>query len=307
MHRPTPSTELTISALARDTGISKETLRAWERRYGFPNPSRNAHGDRIYPAEQAAKLQLMKRLIDQGMRPSQIAGLTLGDIQAIADQKYAEADRLGEVLNSGLLHLSSTIQCQTSAQLKQALGQRLLAQGLKNFILQTVAPLTTFVGEEWLKGNLTIADEHFYTDCVSNLLRHALTQLDSGLENRAPKILMTTFPNELHGLGLQMAQCIMALEGAKTVALGTNTPIIEIVHAAKAHNADIVALSFSSTQNQKSVITGLRELRHSLPDHIAIWSGGRAEALCKVEAQTSVVIQELGDIASHIRQWQATH
>lgn len=31
-------TLLSIAAVERDTGLTKDTLRVWERRYGFPTP-----------------------------------------------------------------------------------------------------------------------------------------------------------------------------------------------------------------------------------------------------------------------------
>jgi hypothetical protein len=48
-----------ISAVERDTGISKDLLRAWERRYGFPAPLRDLSGERVYPAEQVQRLRLL--------------------------------------------------------------------------------------------------------------------------------------------------------------------------------------------------------------------------------------------------------
>ena len=47
---------LSIAAVERDTGLSKDTLRVWERRYGFPSPERDAAGDRLYPPAQVARL-----------------------------------------------------------------------------------------------------------------------------------------------------------------------------------------------------------------------------------------------------------
>jgi DNA-binding transcriptional MerR regulator len=38
-----------IAAVERDTGIGKDTLRVWERRYGFPQPGRDSFGERSYP------------------------------------------------------------------------------------------------------------------------------------------------------------------------------------------------------------------------------------------------------------------
>ena len=60
---------LSIAAVERETGISKDALRVWERRYGFPMPTRNAFGERVYPAAQVGRLRMIRRLMDQGMRP----------------------------------------------------------------------------------------------------------------------------------------------------------------------------------------------------------------------------------------------
>lgn len=64
-----PKVLLPINAVERETGISKELLRMWERRYGFPSPERDAQGDRIYPPDQVNKLRVVRRLIDAGFRP----------------------------------------------------------------------------------------------------------------------------------------------------------------------------------------------------------------------------------------------
>ena len=45
-----------IAAVERDTGLSKDVLRMWERRYGFPTPERDGNGDRLYSAEQVERL-----------------------------------------------------------------------------------------------------------------------------------------------------------------------------------------------------------------------------------------------------------
>ena len=51
---------LNISAVERETGLSKDVLRMWERRYGFPKPDRDENGERQYtPADdrEAARHQ----------------------------------------------------------------------------------------------------------------------------------------------------------------------------------------------------------------------------------------------------------
>jgi len=71
---------LSISAVERDTGLSKDTLRVWERRYGFPNPQRDAFGERIYPLDQVDRLRVIRRLMDIGHRPGKIIGLDIAEL-----------------------------------------------------------------------------------------------------------------------------------------------------------------------------------------------------------------------------------
>ena len=63
---------LSIAAVERDTGIGKDTLRVWERRYGFPKPGRDANDERSYPMVQVERLRVIKRLMDQGHRPGRV-------------------------------------------------------------------------------------------------------------------------------------------------------------------------------------------------------------------------------------------
>ena len=64
--------QFTIAAVERDVGLSKDVLRVWERRYGFPVPNRDPHGERLYPAVQVLRLGLIKRLMDLGHRPGRL-------------------------------------------------------------------------------------------------------------------------------------------------------------------------------------------------------------------------------------------
>src|ERR1700730_11838417 len=69
---------LGIAAVERDTGLSKDTLRVWERRYRFPLPSRDVSGERVYSRQDVEKLRVLKRLLDQGHRPGKVIGVGLG-------------------------------------------------------------------------------------------------------------------------------------------------------------------------------------------------------------------------------------
>jgi len=78
-----PTTSLSIASVERDTGLSKDTLRVWERRYGFPLPLRDHLGERAYPIEQVEKLRMIKRLLDAGHRPGRIVMLGVDELQRL--------------------------------------------------------------------------------------------------------------------------------------------------------------------------------------------------------------------------------
>src|SRR5580765_8226934 len=91
MPPPVENTGLTlnISAVEREAGLSKDVLRMWERRYGFPKPSRDGNGERQYSAAEVAKLRAVKRLMDVGMRPGKIIRASLEELNALADGRIA--------------------------------------------------------------------------------------------------------------------------------------------------------------------------------------------------------------------------
>jgi hypothetical protein len=59
----------TVSAteFARLTGVSRERLRTWERRFGFPRPARIAHGPRRYRVADAGRVVAVRRAAEQGV------------------------------------------------------------------------------------------------------------------------------------------------------------------------------------------------------------------------------------------------
>src|SRR5579883_3237786 len=81
------STPVSIAVVERETGLSKDTLRVWERRYGFPIPARNRHGERVYAEEQVVKLRVLSRLLDLGFRPGQIVHRSLSELTECMAQR----------------------------------------------------------------------------------------------------------------------------------------------------------------------------------------------------------------------------
>jgi DNA-binding transcriptional MerR regulator/methylmalonyl-CoA mutase cobalamin-binding subunit len=261
-----------IAAVERDTGLSKDVLRMWERRYGFPVPSRDNNGERCYPAEQVDRLRLIKRLMDQGHRPGKLIATPPEELGALAPRRSkGPAPEISEGKEE-LDELLTLIKQHDAAAYQQAMQQRLARQGLQRFVQDTVAPLTRKVGEKWEDGSFEVFEEHLYTELTKRLLRQAIATLPGG--RRGPRVLLTSVPEEQHVLGLLMVEALFALEGAECIPLGTQMPLLEIGRAAEAHQADIVALSFSGAFPPRHIPALLQQLRLMLPGKTTLWAGG---------------------------------
>jgi len=266
------SLSFNIAAVERDTGLSKDVLRMWERRYGFPVPNRDANGERSYPADQVERLRLIKRLMNQGHRPGKLIAVPAEELRDLAPRRSPPRVQESVAETGDLDELLALIRQHDVAGYQQAMQQRLARKGLQRFVQDTVAPLTRRVGEAWEDGSFEVFEEHLFTELTKRLLRQAIAALPGG--NRDPRILMTSVPEEPHVLGLLMAEALFALEGAECIPLGTQMPLLEIGRAAVAHKADIVALSFSTAFPQRQIPGLLQQLRLALPSEMALWVGG---------------------------------
>ena len=296
---------LSIAAVERDTGLSKDTLRVWERRYGFPSPERDSIGERAYPLEQVEKLRIIKRLMDAGHRPGRIVPMAIDELQRLTESTVDAPQRVDESSGAPDLRIYvDLVREHDMDSLRRQLTQSQVRLGLGRFVTEVIAPLNTRVGDAWMRGQMEIFEEHMYTEAVQVVLRSAIGSIPDATRSGRPRVLLTTFPGEPHGLGLLMAEAMFALEGARCLSLGVQTPIWDIVLAAGAHRADIVALGFTGCMNPNQVVEGLTELRSKLPRQMEIWAGGTAPVLHRRTVDGVVPISTLAAVQPEVQRWR---
>jgi MerR family transcriptional regulator, light-induced transcriptional regulator len=292
--------QFTIAAVERDVGLSKDVLRVWERRYGFPVPGRDPNGERLYPAGQVLRLRLIKRLMDQGHRPGRLMTTSVDELEALAASSRATTGAYANAGSGGLDKLLALIRQHEAAAYLQSMQQRLARQGLRLFVQDTVAPLTVQVGLAWEQGRLHVFEEHLFTELTARVLRQAIAAVPGGSE---PRVLLTTLPKELHGMGLLMVEAVLSLEGAQCISLGTQMPLLEIVDAAAAHRVDVVALSFSAAFPARQVPALLEQLRAALSGTTELWAGGAG--VHKLAAPEGVVcMASLDNAIAAVNRWR---
>ena len=300
MHEELPELAQNIGAVERETGLSKDVLRMWERRYGFPKPARDDNGERQYTLPEMAKLRAIKRLMDIGARPGKIIGLSLDELNALADARAPLRRDAAPAMERDVL---SMLKMHDATAIQHTLAQWLMRQGLQRFVVETLAPLNHLVGEAWMRAELHVFEEHLYTEQVQGSLRTAINTFPRQVGH--PRVLLTTLPNEQHALGLLMVEALLVPEGAQCISLGPQTPLDDVRRAAVAHAVDIVALSFSAAFPVRQATESLARLRRHLPAQIALWAGGEMTRRMRKTLPGVVLLPDLSASVAALRSWRS--
>jgi len=258
-----------IGVVERDTGIGRDTLRVWERRYGFPEPVRNEKGERAYSEMQLRRLQRIRRLLDRGLRPGKLLPLSEGDLDKLEAGLQPDKPQQPKEAVSALL---DAIRSADAVRVEILLRKSYEKQGMKGFILETVAPLLNSVGELWVGGKLEVFHGHFLSEQLIRFLNAEMAK--AGKIPGKPRVLLATLPDEEHTLGLLMVAALLSSRGISVINLGSEVPMDQIVRAVQQFHADVVGITFSGAYPYRNIRPHLVELRALLPDAVDVWTGG---------------------------------
>lgn len=270
-----PTLLLDAGSIEADCGFSRQTLRAWERLYGFPQTTHDAAGSRGYARDDLDRLRLIKALLDQGHAPAVLVPMPVIELRQLLGAAHGETP----VVLSAVTQRLSLLRRAGPAALRADLHHSLMALGLERFIAEVAAPLNVAVGDAWVRGHLPVYEEHACTEVMQVVMRQAIAGLPVPSTDAQPRVLLSTFTGEPHALGLLMAEAMLTLEGCLCISLGAQTPAWDLAQAALAFDADIVALSFTGCMGPQQIIEGLEILRSRLPSQTELWAGGSAPVL----------------------------
>jgi len=297
---------LNISAAERETGLSKDLLRVWERRYGFPSPARDANGDRSYAQDEIDKLRAIRRLMDHGMRPGRLIDKTLHQLNDLASRlEPAMPEVADSPAGQVLAELLGLLEQNRRDDFQRGLADCVDQFGLYRFVAELCPALCRLVGEKWLSGSIAIHQEHAFTQMLQVVLHAAIA--DVQVVRTSPRVVLATLTGEAHGLGLLMVEALLTLESATCLSLGCQLPAVEIAESAQVHAADVIAISFSSAYPANALRRAMYELRALLPATQSLWIGGAGSARIRAVPPGVVVIGALGDVARGLAEWRAAH
>jgi methanogenic corrinoid protein MtbC1 len=268
---PHPEPRLTIGAVARATGLSADTIRVWQKRYGFPVPQRKPSGHRVYSVADVRRLRRIAEALTRGHRPGQVVPLSEPRLDALLTGT-ASMRSAAPPGTAPLKALMSLVRAHDGQALTSALLSDAAALGPIEFLRLRIAPLIEMVGDGWARGELGIAHEHSFTERVEDVLR--VVRLPLERDAAGPRITLATLAGETHGLGLQMCAVVAAVSGLVPHLLGTDLPVVEIAAASRARKSAALGISISISTGGPASRDQLADLRRALPAATPILVGG---------------------------------
>ena len=263
------SGHLRIGELSRRTGVSVELLRAWERRYGLLAPSRTAGGFRLYGDGDERRVRRMLDYLNAGVWAGEAADLALGESDTLRTSEAADTDRL----QRSSAELREALDGFDEQSANDAFDRALAGFTLDTVIRDVVLPYLHELGERWVRGEASVAQEHF----ASALLRGRLLGLARGWGNGiGPVALLACVPGEEHDLGLICFGLALRGRGWRITYLGADTPLSSLVDTAGQLRPAIVVVNVVTAPISAETRRQLKTLASS--HRLALGGAGTDEA-----------------------------
>jgi MerR family transcriptional regulator, light-induced transcriptional regulator len=210
-----------IQSVARLTGISTATLRAWERRYHLVAPGRSAKGYRLYSDDDVARLSSIKSMLDEGLRIGEAVERVRRTSPTLLP---ADATRPEEIQAARAAILAALLAMDRTAAV-QAYDRLAFVPPLRR-VDEVLLPVLNEIGDLWACGQGNVAQEHFASAFIRERLAALMEALD--VPGPGPEAVCAGLPGERHEFGLIAVALHLAARGWKVTYLGPDLPLEDL-------------------------------------------------------------------------------
>jgi DNA-binding transcriptional MerR regulator len=270
-HSPT----FNLKAVIKETGISADTLRAWERRYGLPLPERTPGGHRLYSEYDIETIKWLINKQEDGLSISRAVDLWK-DTRDSGQDPLAESQSMSAA-QIPVVNIETARQAWMQACLvfdgtraDQILNQAFATHSVEFVCMEVLRRGLFDIGELWYQDKASVQQEHF----ASGLAIRKLDALISATPapTRVETILVACPPEEQHVCPLLFLTLFLRRRGWNVVNLGSNVPLARMEEAVEKIQPVLVVLS----AQQLTTAIGLRAMASLLrKKEVQVAFGGR--------------------------------
>ena len=270
MKNPSKTPSYNLEVVIRETGLKPDTLRAWERRYGLPNPKRTSGGHRLYSQHDIEMIKWFIERQNEGLRINRAVQLwrDFGEqdrdpLQAMSYTVIPQIPIPGDVLSGETLKEFRESWVAACLAFDEARAENLLAQAFARYPMETVCLEVlregmSQMGELWYTGGSSVQQEHFASALAIRRLNALLAAAPA--PSRRGKILTACPPGEDHIFPLLLITLFLRVRGWNVVYLGANVPLNKFDATIQSSKPDLII----STAQQLITAANLFELAEYL-------------------------------------------
>jgi DNA-binding transcriptional MerR regulator len=289
----------TIKAVSQATGVSIETLRAWERRYRVVEPNRDPNGRRSYDPADVIRLRKLREATERGHPISKLARVSDEELETLLAARPAGAgDEAGP--RGFAEQMLVAAENYRPDDCDQALSMALALLPLPQVVEHVLVPALAEVGERWHAGHFTVAQERIVSNAARRQVGLVLDTYNR-IATGSP-LVFATLADERHELGILMCALLAAARGIRCQVLGADVPPADVAVFAERIAAAAVVLSFVRRESSAGPEAQLAELLKRLPRSVGVWAGGQGAAALGAFAERVTL---LADFAAFGRELDA--
>lgn len=246
-----------LKAVVQETGLKPDTLRAWERRYGLPEPRRTPSGHRIYSQRDIDILLWLMERQEEGLSISRAVALwhqlreagedPLGATdQAESGDAQSGSEASMDLPTGGRAHELRQAWITACLAFDELRAEKVLEEAFSLFAPETVCIEIlqrglAELGMGWVERQVTPQQEHFASSLAMQRLQSLLSSTPPPV--RAERIMIGCASNEEHVFAPMLISLILRRKGWHVIYLGANVPARNLEATVTAAHPTLVLLT----------------------------------------------------------------
>jgi DNA-binding transcriptional MerR regulator len=231
-----------IHRVAKLTGLSRDVIRVWERRFEILKPTRGANRYRNYSDEDVALLRFLKEQLDSGGSIGELSKLGREELLNRARASVPQVSFIDNAFSKLLQELLSSLSPFNRVIFEKRLNGAVAVIPFEEALHGILLPLQEQVGELWHDGHLDVAIEHYVTRQIQQKLFTAMNQLP--VAEFGAKVVVACPPGEEHDIAAFAVAYRCRVRGCRVHYLGANVPLVSLTRLCEQVEPDLTIMSF---------------------------------------------------------------
>lgn len=275
---------LNVKAIVQLIGINENTLRGWERRYGAVSPNRDDEGRRTYSAKDFERIQCLWELVQKGHSIGRLAPLSTTKLKSMLSEhpqeKIQASGQQNDVVNIILKQMVKDLENFDLEKLYAHLQKARFEVSSKEIVLHLILPLMREVGILVIENKMSIANEHILSSLLRDYLGsiyQSLSPYNLSARQMSKCVILTSREGDIHEFGILLSAIISNLHRLKSIYLGPNMPVDDLIESCQQFKNDYLVLSLMKLPAQRELVSSfdyLKKLDQKVPKKITFILGG---------------------------------